>query len=100
MRSGCSEGSDEFCIHTAGEDFQYRIDDVWRSHAQPVHETAFDAALRKEAGHLLAASVDHHNSIFRIGYRLGYFACQALAGIGRIKKSPAQFDQQFPWLHV
>ena len=49
---------------------------------------------------MLAASVDHNKSMVWLVCSLGNFACQALAGFGRIEQSAAQFDQQLARIHV
>ena len=51
---------DQFMIHAACEHLKNGVDGLGRSHAQPVHEAAFDPAFGEEARHLLAAAVHHH----------------------------------------
>ena len=61
QRAGTIQRRHQFVIDAAGEDLEHGVQDFRRGHAQAVDETALDAALGQEAGHLLAAAVDHHD---------------------------------------
>ena len=64
-----------------------------RGHAQPVDEPAFHAALGQEAGHLLAAAVDHHQFDAPPASRDDLFG-QRARRVRRIEQRAPQLYQQ------
>jgi len=83
----------QFLIDASGEHLEHRVERFRRGDAQAVHETALDATLGQEAGHLLPAAMHHHQPDATFGHR-GQLGRQTLARILGIQQRAADFDQQ------
>ena len=65
-RTPCADESrHELMVYGAGENFEHRIQDLLRGHAQAVDKSALNPTLGEEAGHLFAAAM--HDDRLPIG---------------------------------